>query len=217
MTFLELEKKCKKRRVFRLIKILSAFVVFACLGYFAYYFYTVYSKKNIKHDIPKKTVNEHNKTIPVQKTIKKINIKKEVKKIEKFTYELDLNVTGTKENKIQVKTAVKKDKKAKKDKNLSAKPKKTDLNLQTQTLPSYNTCIALAENYLKKGDYSDALQWAKNANMQNKDDAKSWLISAKALHGMNKKEEALKLLKIYYNYHKDERVKKLIGEYENEK
>jgi len=37
-------------------------------------------------------------------------------------------------------------------------------------------------------------------------------MSAKALYKLGKKEEALKILKIYYNYHKDEKVKRLMGE-----
>jgi len=214
MTFLELEKRCKKRRVLKFIKYLFFVVLLVVAGGMTYFYVNnnfknskkIHQSKHVKI-IKKQKTKEENKTESIDK-IKKQPQKPKIN-IPKITYELDLNVTEkedkktakkTKENESNVKTV-----------------KKPSLNLQTTSLPSYETCISLAEKYLKQGDYTDALQWAKNANLQNKSDAMSWIISAQALYHMNKKSQALKLLKIYYNYHKDERVKKLIGEFSHEK
>jgi predicted negative regulator of RcsB-dependent stress response len=214
MTFLELERRCKKRRVFKFIRYLFFVILLVVAGVTVYYYVNNnLSSKNIHQSKPVKIIKkqtkikEENKTKPVEK-IKKPPQKPKAN-IPKITYELDLNVTEIKEEKVLKKTKEKNESKAK-----IIKPR---LNLQSTSLPSYETCISLAEKYLKEGNYADALQWAKNANLQNKSDAMSWIISAKALYLMNKKNQALKLLKIYYNYHKDERVKKLIGEFSHEK
>jgi len=85
--------------------------------------------------------------------------------------------------------------------------------MTAQTLPSFETCMALAKKYYQEGNYKEALKWAKNANTQNNKKPDSWIMSARALYKLGKKDEALKILKIYYNYHKDESVKKVMGEF----
>jgi tetratricopeptide (TPR) repeat protein len=230
MTFLELEKACKKRRLLKLLKIL--FLLFLIMGVSVYTYVRfnkqtpekmktkseaalekkIKAKENSKTKENNKTQNKPIKTQVSEKPAK--TEKKEHKKIKNpkpqtLTFVLDLNKT-LKSNikKVDVKIS-----------GPSSKPEKNENKpaIKTSVLPSYETCINLAEKYLKSGDYTEALQWAKNANVQNKDDARSWIVSAEALSKMNKKNEALKLLKIYYNYHKDERVKKLMGELGNER
>jgi len=79
---------------------------------------------------------------------------------------------------------------------------------------SFKECIQKANFYYNKKEYLKALEWAKNANLIDKDNPKSWIVTAKTLIAMGKKDEALSILKIYYSYHKDKKVKKLIGELE---
>lgn len=213
MTFLELEKKCKQRRFFRRIKYFI-FVLFLCgAGILGYYFFykTSDTQKNKKTEF-KTIIKKPEKN--VKKNIKKeINKTIENKKTEKNRLKLiiDLNISEPKPEKSKQPKIVKKDKE-KKPVMKTADQNNTAL-LQTQTLPSYETCIALSEKYYNEGDYTDALKWAKNANIQNNKKPESWIMSAKALYKLGKKEEAVKILKIYYNYHKDEKVKKLLGEF----
>jgi len=203
MTFLELEKKCKKRRLLRSIKVLFLLLIILNISYFSYEFF--FKNKEIKkiNYIEKEEIKEKN--VSTHKEV--ISSKKEVPTLKLF---LDFNITSDK-NEIKKVTKdekmIKKNIKTKKELN---KEQVTKPFIKTTTLPPFDKCILLANKYYKEGNYKEALKWAKNANIQNNKKAISWILSAKSLHKMGKKEEAIKLLKLYYNYNKDEKVKKLM-------
>lgn len=193
MTFLELEKLCKKRKFFYYFKIFLLFFILIIIGIVTYYFInTKSSKKTFVY-----SKEDKNKTKIEKKTIKTV---KNTNQKEKLNLILDLNFSS----------------------NIPIKPKKTiELNktksknkktfvLESEVLPSYQTCINLAEKYYKEGKYKLALKWAKNANIQNNKDPESWIVTAKSLYKLGDKKHAIKILKIYYNYHNDEKVKKLL-------
>ncbi|WP_369792213.1 CDC27 family protein [Lebetimonas sp. JH369] len=73
----------------------------------------------------------------------------------------------------------------------------------------------MAKNYYKNGDYENALKWAKNANLQNKNKPESWIIVAKSLYKLNQKQKAIKILKIYYDYTKNKDILNLIERMKN--
>jgi len=207
MTFLELEQKCKKRKMFKLLKIFFLIVFIIMISLVLLYF-------NIKEPKKKKPVTNLSKKTEIKKAAqKKVKIVKPKKNVvNKLEFVIDLNATEPKEKPLKKETVQKKTKVYEKQKKSLPVTKKAFI-MKSQTLPSYETCIKLSEKYYKEGDYKQALKWAKNANTQNNKMPDSWILSAKALYKLGKKAEALKVLKIYYNYHKDERVKKLMGEF----
>jgi len=75
----------------------------------------------------------------------------------------------------------------------------------------------MAEKYYQKGEFKEAIKWAKNANIQNKKNPLSWIITAKALYKLGKKEEAIKILKIYNTYNSSKDIEELLRKYKNEK
>ena len=202
MNFLELERKCKKRRVFKILKLilLLFFLSFITLG--AYFLY-----KNdfllIKDQEQKLAKNSIKEKIENKKSDKMLELKFETNFQELYqSYKNRIASKPKKENKLKRET--KKEEVEKKDQVKEA------IVIKSKNLPSYDVCIKLAKEYYEKGDYKQALKWAKNANIQNNKNAGSWIITAKTLYKMGKKDEAIKLLEIYYSYTKNEKIKSLI-------
>ncbi|WP_457565046.1 tetratricopeptide repeat protein [Caminibacter sp.] len=200
MTFLELEKRCKKRRIKKFLLVFSGFVLL-CAGAGVFYMLKngqskiSIEKKNLKI---KTTTEKHIKP-------KKIKPAKTEKKpqIQTLKLYIDLNIT----QKPEVKS-IKPDKK-----NITNKEKnntKTPEFIKTDVLPSFETCMKLAENYYKKGDYQKALKWARNANIQNNKKPDSWILSAKALIKLGKKQKAKEILEIYYRFSKNREAYELL-------
>jgi tetratricopeptide (TPR) repeat protein len=219
MTFLELEKARKKRRLFKLFKyILIFFVLIGGIG-----FYYIYNVKNIfsaNEENTKKSINKQiNKNIihaDKNKTIKKHQNAQIKKQISKLNLILDLNITEplkTNKTKKIYNSKTNDEIGIKNNKILNTNKTNKIFQIKSETLPSYETCMALAKKYYKEGNYNDALKWAKNANIQDNKKPESWIISAKSLFKLGKKQQALKILNIYYNYHKDKEVKKLMREF----
>ena len=202
MTFYELEKKCKKKKLLKILFILILISIFAilCLVYFLEF---AYATKKIKKSIGIK------KPIEIKKMKKRTEIQQ--KEIT-ISPSIDLNITQSQNTS---KTAVKIIKKIKNsfEQNKTTKSINKKVILQSSNLPSYKTCISIALKYLKQKDYQNALKWAKFANIQNKKDPLSWIISAKALYLSGKKEKAIKLLKIYNSYYNNKKIEKLIKEW----
>ncbi len=202
MTFYELEKKCKKKKLLKILFILILISIFAilCLVYFLEF---AYATKKIKKSIGIK------KPIEIKKMKKRTEIQQ--KEIT-ISPSIDLNITQSQNTS---KTAVKIIKKIKNsfEQNKTTKSINKKVILQSSNLPSYKTCISIALKYLKQKDYQNALKWAKFANIQNKKDSLSWIISAKALYLSGKKLEAIKLLKIYNSYYNNKKIEKLIKEW----
>jgi tetratricopeptide (TPR) repeat protein len=210
MTFLELEKECKKRRLLRIFKIIIFLLILGVvLGCFL--LQKSQTTKEVFKNLKKETflkkenniTNQDKNITKSKKILKKETVKKPFK--EKLKLIIDLNISNSDKKPLMPspkKSDVKKNKVVVKNETL----------LKTTTLPSFETCIKLSQNYYNEKNYKEALKWAKNANLQNNKNPESWIMSAKALYKLGKKEEALKILKIYYNYHKDEKVKLLLKE-----
>jgi len=229
MTFLELEKKCKKRKFLKILKAVLFLLLIISAGVYYIFINNNTVKKEKKQNLTVKQINgtEHKRqdtnTSTVKKTkkeqsfaikqengIKEGNQEKNHTKAvnnERLNFIIDLNISEPHE---QIKKPKEKPKKFTKTASVKIK-KESSFIMSTKKLPSYNTCIALTEKYYNQGNYKEALKWAKNANIQNNKKPESWILSAKSLYKMGKKEEALKILKIYYNYHQDEQIKKLMG------
>jgi len=243
MTFYELEKICKKRRLKKIIITFLSVIILVLLCIIIYSFFeknytNVSYKKSIqlqKNNMKKtKTLtlkhkkenntsisNSFSKQNKHKKTVKNLREKKLSKQPVVL---IPLMPEITLENKHPaVKSAIITHKK----KIIKTMPKKKQVVkkkntaqkhlIEVETLPSYSNCIKLAEEYLHEKKYQKALEWAKNANIQNKVLPDSWIISAKALYYSGSKKKAVEILKIYLQYRKNEEIKKLLKEFENEK
>jgi tetratricopeptide (TPR) repeat protein len=200
MTFFELEKECRKRRLIKSILIYSllALVLIIVLLITSKFYFN-------------KTVNETNTTKEVNKTKKNINSNKRVLKPI-----IDLDIKEVHKKETENKKTEKKVLKSNSSKKIHNE-KKEKIILNSKTLPSFDTCITLANKYYKEKDYESALKWAKNANLQNNQDPKSWMIVAKSLYKLGKKEKALKILQVYYKYTKNKDVLELIQRIKSDK
>jgi len=207
MTFYELESKCKKKRrnfyIFvLLIIILTGIIVFVYLYYNNF--------KNLKERVVEKKVAVKIKDL---NQTKKTNEKKDKKQkkilinfvLPKVNFEVNTSIT-----KITTKKTVKKDKKDDKIKKNIAK-NKTDKIISIHNLPSFQECIKKAKYYYEKKDYKNAFIWAKNANLQDNKNPISWIISAKSLYKLGKKNKAIQILELYYKYNKVPEIKLLIN------
>ncbi|NPA64397.1 MAG: hypothetical protein GXO16_05420 [Epsilonproteobacteria bacterium] len=63
--------------------------------------------------------------------------------------------------------------------------------------PSLGKALFIARYYYKKGEYQKAMQWAVKANEHDSSNEESWLIYAKSLAHLGKKDEAMRALKIF--------------------
>jgi len=214
MTFLELEKECKRRRK-RFYIILSLIVLLIILSFFIFYNLndkTAQKKENnISNKLLKTSISKENTFKNLKENDdSKINhlILKKEKKTKKtqeiLTPILDFNVTLP-SNSI----------KEKKEKNITRKI--NSFIIQNTSLPSFDECLKKANLYLNNKEYKLALKWAKLANKQNKNDKRPWIISAKALYNLGKKDEAIKILEIYFNFSKDNDIKELLKKLRNNK
>jgi len=200
MTFLELERRCKIRRVFKILKLVFLFIIILAIYIFLNKnnLLLFENQKLLKNSVKEKKENKINK-----KDDKILELKFEVNFQELYrSYESNFNnkqQSKLKQEDKVVKKTIKKD---------GVKEQKI---IKSKSLPPYETCIKLAKEYYKKGDYKQALKWAKNANIQDNKKASAWIITAKALYKMGKKDEAIKILKIYYSYTQDEKIKELIN------
>jgi len=206
MTFYELEKKCKRKRFLKIFVLSFLSILILVLMCVFYYFSTQRAqpktekktvKKEVKTNKTKLTENLKVSDKTLKFVIPQINqINQISKKAEKTKLNIKKNNTVERNNTVEKNNTV----------------KSSNIVLKTSNLPSYKTCISIASKYLKQKDFNNALKWAKYANIQNKKDVKSWIISAKALFYMGKKDEAVKLLKIYNTYYNNKEIQKLIKE-----
>ena len=215
MTFYELENECKKRRsrVYIFSSIVFLFILGLVIFVYLYLSKNHNSKSQIKKQIKKPTIiKKVKKENKIEKNITIKPLKKSIKNdnVEILNPIIDLNIDVEKNN-------TKKTQKT--DKIVEIKPKNSERKdvLSIQKLPSFETCIILAKSYYKNKDYQNALKWAKNANLQNREDKRSWIIVAKSLYKLNQKEKAIKILKTYYNYTKDKKVLEVLRRIQNDK
>ena len=199
MTFLELEKKCKKRRLLRNIKILLLIVIMSGIAYVSYSLFfkdeTIKKIDSVKKEKVKEINASKNKEIVFLNKEIILNKKENIKEPPSLRFYIPYNneakkVTKNKKNLSYKKNVENKDKKSVQNKEKkSIENKKANFIIKTTVLPSFDTCILLANKYYKEGNYKEALKWAKNANIQNNKKAISWILSAKILNKWEKKKK----------------------------
>lgn len=233
MTFYELEKLCKKRRIkkrfFLFFIILLIIILFVAIVYLIKVLFV--SDNNIKKEnITRKNIQK-TQTVKTKQIIKQIPVKE-------VTIPININTNDKINHKYVDKNSSAKENETKKvilkpfivfnENNNSSnnslptvkKDAKNNISIKneniivTQTMPSYDRCIYLAKKALNKGDYSSALMWAKNANYEDKSKPEAWIISAKALYKEGKKQKAIEILKLYLKFKQNEKIKKLLKELE---
>jgi tetratricopeptide (TPR) repeat protein len=218
MTFYELEKKCKQLRIKKFFLYFISIIILFGLGFLVYK--NIYLEKNSKIkkveinktkqiQIYKPETKEKSKQQYKQLKIKQVQ-KNEIKKTT-LTPIIDLNISINEPKKVKPK--IQNQSKEIKIQQLKKQKEVKKPVIKVQSLPSFSTCIKLAKMYYEKKDYKNALKWAKYANIQNKNDIRSWLITAKSLFALGKKEKALIVLKTYYQFKPDERIKQLLLKY----
>jgi len=220
MTFYELEKECKKRRKHFFIKfflILLLFILVISVAYYLFYYKNNLTKK--ERPIQKIKKVEHQQSKINLKKDKNITNKEKVKKymsnnVPIIKFDLNLKELNDTDVKTITNNNITKTHKEKKELNKSKLADNQKI-LTINNLPSYDTCIKLAKNFYKIGDYKNALKWAKSANIQNNTLAESWILTAKSLYKLHKKDEAIKILKIYYKYTKNKQILNLIDNIKN--
>jgi tetratricopeptide (TPR) repeat protein len=205
MTFFELEKECKKRKRNKIFLIFLLFLIVISPVALKFFNFKGESKKIFKN----KTVKN---VKPLVKKIKKIENNKSVHDTLVLKPIIDLNITDYTETKKE-KTVNKMSKLVKTIKKENNKTQ--NIILSFTNLPSFETSIKLAEKYYKNGDYQNALKWAKNANIQNKNNPKSWILVAKSLYKLGKKYKAIEVLEIYYKFTKNKNILQLIDRIKN--
>jgi len=200
MTFYELEKECKKRKIKFIINIFLSVVVLSLISFGIYYFLNKY----LKSKQTKKTQSIVVKKIVEKKVLQPIE---EIESNSPPTLSFALEVNTPKIRKEPSKQ-LQKQHTQKTDKDI--KPVKQKL-LNISNLPSYETCIKLANKAYLMKDYQKALKWAKNANLQNRSLPESWILTAKSLYRLNQKTQAIQILEIYYRYTKNKQILNLIN------
>ncbi len=78
---------------------------------------------------------------------------------------------------------------------------------------SYDLAIKIARAYYAKKSYKEALQWAKKANKLDRDKEEAWILYAKSLYALGKKEQAKNILRLYLEYRNSDKAQKLLREW----
>jgi len=123
-----------------------------------------------------------------------------------------LNISVTNFDKKEGK--IKKDKKEDEIKKVESKVEKNNETI-FQVKDIYQEYIKLGYDYLKKKNYSKALEYAKKANKIDNQRPDSWILSAKILLEKKEKKKAINILKTYYEFTKNKEVKRLLDEISN--
>ena len=79
---------------------------------------------------------------------------------------------------------------------------------------SYDLAIKIAQSYYEKGAYAQAMEWAKRANKLNRQKEEAWILYAKTLYKLGKKEKAKQLLKIFLEYKDSQEAKQLLKKWQ---
>lgn len=82
--------------------------------------------------------------------------------------------------------------------------------------PSYSIALAIARNHFKNGDYENSLKWAKEANTLDREKEDAWIIYAKSLYNLDKRESAKQVLAFYLKFQNSQQVQELLQKWENE-
>ena len=195
--FFELEKKCKKIKRKKFIKIFLSFLsmIFILIG--GIFIYNYLNKPEPKAQI-KKTQPQPKVIKPIQKPKPKKVIKKEIKtEIKEKPLDIEIDLNNIKQPIIkQKKTKPIQKPKPKKVIKKEPKPKKI---LQEETV-SFEKAIKLATLYYNNGNYQNSIKWCKIASKLDNTNEKVWKLYALNLEKIGQKKKAIKVIKTYLQY-----------------
>jgi len=75
---------------------------------------------------------------------------------------------------------------------------------------SYDLALELARYYLRNKEYKKALLWAKRANTLDKESEEAWILYARSLYRLGKREKAKRVLRIYLEYKESKKIEELL-------
>jgi len=78
---------------------------------------------------------------------------------------------------------------------------------------SYNLAIKIAREFFERKNYKEALQWAKRANKLDRSKEEAWILYARSLYALGKKEQARRILRLYLEYANSKEAQKLLREW----
>jgi len=204
--FFELEKKCKKIKNKKFVKIIVVLTFLSLLIGAFFVLNTTSKQKNTKTT----STTTQNKT-QIKSQIKS-QIKKQAKTSKKLTKAPTKNQTKTKPltptigvnidfSSIPTKIETKKQKtsqtnqNSKTTKNIPNQPK---LIISNST--SFEYAFNLAQNYYKQKNYKQSILWCKRASAIDNTNEKLWKLYALNLLAVGQKQKAIKVLKTYLKY-----------------
>jgi len=231
INFYELEKKCKAKKIKRVlffVGIAVGSVVFIGVAWYLFLWFTkkepqtthhnnkpikareITQQKVVKERVEKENITQNEKVTEVKKVIEVKDVTK-VKKVEEIpyiTYDLGFiesnNISNHKNHKkqhIQKSTKIKKEKIENK--------KETKINLQTQAL-TLQVAIGNIKNYYKIGDYKNAIKWCKIASRIDNTNEDVWVYYALSLYKTGQKDKAKDVLNTYLKYKDSKRVRNIL-------
>ena len=218
--FFELEKRYKKYRfkqIFGILKYVLLALVIIVLLIVAYLYFNKESahtkiEKSKSKPIISKPIKQ--KILPTHKVIKDKNISKpestkklKTEKIPTFKAIINLDMIDFKkeDHKIKQKNQTKNIKLVKTKKEESAR-----VIISTKVVPSFETSFKLMNLYFKDEDYIKSKEWAIKASKIKPQNEDVWRIYALSLYKLNKKNEAIKVLKIYLKYKQSIKIEKTL-------
>lgn len=197
-----LEKRWKKYRLKRVLKPLFFILTITLLSIGAFYF----AKKSATEEKKKEVVTHTSQNIllPAKEFEKRLDGKKFYQKRKAVAKKAQKKARISK-NGYPHKVLIS---------NKRADIKELEKNFYSH--PTYSKAILLAQRYFDEKDYKRSLHWALKANEINKEDERSWIIFAKNLVKLNKKDKAARVLKTYILHHGSsqeakEMLKKIYG------
>ncbi|WP_169764177.1 CDC27 family protein [Campylobacter mucosalis] len=96
-----------------------------------------------------------------------------------------------------------------------AKDSKHSQKEQFSQTKDIQTAISIAQEYLDKKDYTNALEWSLHANEIDKQNKQSWIIFATAKYHLGQKQDALRALRTYNSNKNHKDINLLIRQIQN--
>jgi tetratricopeptide (TPR) repeat protein len=87
------------------------------------------------------------------------------------------------------------------------------LKLKFDQFVGYETALQIAEILYGRKVYDEASQWARRANMIDRDDERAWILYAKSEYAMGHKERAMRILTIFLDYKESKAARGLLAQW----
>jgi tetratricopeptide (TPR) repeat protein len=225
--FSTLEKKCKRYRVKKFLKIALG-VVLLVVGVSGAGFYAFSTSVASEEPLQAAPVVSPKKELPKSiEVATQTQQKKEQKSPKDTPYTMQINSNRELQTPPKTKTVIKekppKQKKLKikkssiKNTHFDVSVKKYDTLKHMQEMykkeKKYSLALKIGEEYYAQKNYSKALQWSKEANILNHKEEGAWLLYAKSEYAKGNEERAIKLLRLYLGNAHSLEVESLLSEW----